>query len=279
MALKSEIDNLRPLTSLDDYTPDDQTMELVAKFYDETPVEDVSVAGSDTSLSDSSTDSGSDNDDDDDSSGYPSGNRSHRKTGGSDPRNDSDVEVVDIDSDGDDDEDRPDVSMRPHSDTEIPSRSGIDSKRPSDSTMATAEPAVIVIEDDDNGGHGRHRRNDPDYSTSDGLFIRSGSCTTHTDNNSNEVTVVSAPPGFIDLTLDDDDDNGMEIDDTESDQEEEDVKPEITLDDDDDDDDDDNRSIKLEESIYETPPNTPSPDSDSSSDTSLKRSASEYYLD
>ncbi|KAI0518132.1 hypothetical protein F5B22DRAFT_654445 [Xylaria bambusicola] len=284
MALKSEIENLRPLTSLSDYFPDDQTMELVAKFYDETTVENVSVAGSDTSSSASSEDSDSDSDDDDDSSGDSSGNRSRRKTGGSDPGSDSDVEVIDIDSDGDDDEDRPDDSFGVHSDANSPSRSGFDKRRYNSSNMATVEPAVIMIEDDDDDSHRRHRRNGTDYSTSDGLFVRSGSCTAYTDDDSDEVTVISAPPGFVDLTLDDDDDdngdNGIKIDDTESDQEEEDVKPDIILDNDDDDDDDDdsNRSIKLEESIYETLQDTANPDSDSSSDMSLKRSASEYYL-
>ncbi|RYC64272.1 hypothetical protein CHU98_g1930 [Xylaria longipes] len=233
MALKTEIENLRPLTTLDDFIPDDQLNELVKRFYDETPVEDVSVNGSETSLSSGSSgisglstfssdfDSDSD-DDDDDGSGGPSRRSSPR--GSHHPDIDQVVEIIDSDTEMEDDggsSDGPnDNGSQPTyidlsetmSDSGRSSRSrstGTDGY-PYESGLHTTvtpqpppQPPVVVIEDDDNNdGRRRRRGRGGDVSTdSGGLFVRSGSCTAPTDNvpsSDNE-----RPNEVIDLTLDD----------------------------------------------------------------------------
>lgn len=256
MALKSEIDNLRPLRLLEDYFPDDQTAELVAGFYDDTPVDDVSVDGSDTSSSDGSSDSDSGSDDDDNSSGYSSGSHSFRTTEEYDPESNNTTPEVDGGDDMDDDE----------------NRSG-------------SAAAPIVIPDDNDNRRGRRRGRDHDVSTSDELFVRSGSCTAHTEidiDSDDEVTVISQSSGFIDLTLDDDKNGAMDIDDADNalKEEEDEIEPEIKPEVDSDNDDDEVSFMKSEELAYQgLSPMRPSPGSDSGSNRSLKREASEDNSD
>ncbi|KAI1366894.1 hypothetical protein F5Y08DRAFT_299986 [Xylaria arbuscula] len=251
MALKSEIDNLRPLTLLEDYIPDDQTAELVASFYDDTSVDDVSVADSDMSSSDGSSDSDSDSDSDDDddsSSGYSSGS-SCRVPKGYGRKNKNSTSVTDGGDNMDDDENRPgDVS----------------------------EP--IVIPGDDDNHRRRRRGRDQDISTSDELFVRSGSCTAHTDHDSDdEVTVVTQSSSFVDLTVDDDECYIMDVDDAISvPKEEDEIKTEVLPDDD----EEEYLFVKSEESTFQgLSPNAPEFDSDSRSIQSSKRSPSEDNLD
>ncbi|KAI1758322.1 hypothetical protein F4782DRAFT_20832 [Xylaria castorea] len=225
MALKTEIENLPALTGLDDFIPDDELNELVKGFYDEIPVENVSMGGSETSLNSSGISGlstfSSDSDPDDDS-GDSSRSPSGTSRGSHELEIDRVVEVVDSDTEMEDD-DRP--SDRPNYNGSQPtyidlsdstSDSGGSSRSSSNGndgypyesglhTTVTPQPRVIVIEDDDNDDRKRrHRRRGGGFSTdSGGLFMPSGSCTATADNDlssDNEMAVE-----LIDLTLEDSD--------------------------------------------------------------------------
>lgn len=226
MALKSELENLLYLKGLHDFTPDDQLHELVKSFYDETPVEDVSVGGSETSedssgISGFSTFSGDSGPDDD------SADSSHTAPGSSRGSPDHDMSEVVVILDSDDEmEDDDGSSDGSGSDGSQPSYVALsetvsDSRRslrsgssrsddhPYDTgqnTTITPQPRVITIKDDEDDDRKRgHRRPGGGFSTdSSSLFMPSGSCTAGSVDNSlssdNE-----RPTGVIDLTLEDDD--------------------------------------------------------------------------
>ncbi|KAI1741769.1 hypothetical protein F4680DRAFT_464398 [Xylaria scruposa] len=210
MALKTEIENLRALPKLEDFTPDDELDELIKSFYDETPVEDVSMGGSETSSNSSLPD---DSDFDNDSA-YSSHTPSQTTRGS------RVIEIVDSDTEmGDDDrpsdgpndnEAQPAVidltdSMSDSESSLRRSSSGTPGV-PYDSglhTTVTPQPQPIVIDDDDdNSKRRRGRRNGGLSSDSDALFLPSGSGTaTSTDNvltSDNERR-----SGLIDLTHED----------------------------------------------------------------------------
>ncbi|KAI0450758.1 hypothetical protein F5B21DRAFT_528646 [Xylaria acuta] len=235
MALKAEIENLRPLTTLQDFNPDDQLNELVMRFYDETPVEDVSVGGSVTSASSNSSGISrlstfsSDSSPDDDSSGS-SRSLSRTRRGSHDLDIDRVVEIVDSDiemEDGDRLSDGPndngsqptviDLSDDTMSESGRSSRSGSRGSggllyESGPHTTVTPQPPVIVIEDDDsNDRKRRRRRRNGGFSTdSGGLFMPSGSCTAATDNILSSGSDNERPAELIDLTLEDVDGGAME---------------------------------------------------------------------
>ncbi|TRX95496.1 hypothetical protein FHL15_003454 [Xylaria flabelliformis] len=195
MALKTEIENLPALTKLEDFSPDDELEELIKRFYDETPVEDVSVGGSETSSSSSPIsefpdDSEFDIDSGDSSCGLSGTSRSSQV-----------IEIVDSDTEMSDD--RPsDVSSNNESQsilvdlTDSMSESESSSRRslsgnagvPYESglhTTVTPQPQAIVIvdDDDDSSQRRRERRSGGLGSDSDGLFLPSRSGTAASTGN------------------------------------------------------------------------------------------------
>ncbi|KAI1310745.1 hypothetical protein F5Y03DRAFT_403078 [Xylaria venustula] len=309
MSLQTEVENLRPLTGLAEFTPDDETRELVARFYDDTPVEDVSAGGSETSSSSSSrssgfsshfsssSSSGSDDDDDSGDSSRSSSSSSSSGSGGPGP----DPIMFDSDTDMDDNEVEPSASTGSSSGSGSSSFSGFGNgdgyPRGSGLTPSVpSHPPVIVIEDDDDRDHRPARRN---YSTDEKLFVTSGSCTAHSDpgpdsdddnDDDDDVVFLGEATALIDLTLDDDDDDNQDSGtmtihaDTQNDSEEEindnmevksesDVKSDDYLetdeDDNDNEDDDVITTVKTEATVSPTP----------SASTSLDESDSESDSD
>ncbi|KAI0553897.1 hypothetical protein F4679DRAFT_598170 [Xylaria curta] len=219
MALKTEIENLRALTKLEDFIPDDELDELIKSFYDETPVEDVSMGGSETS----SNSFLSDDPNFDTDSAYSSHSPSETTHGSHDLYIDRVIEIIDSDTEmGDDDrpsngfdynEAQPAVidltdSMSDSGSSSRWSSSG-NAGVPYDSglhTTVTPQPQAIVIDDDDDHNSKRRhgRRKEGLSSDSDGLFLPSGSGTAaSTDNvltSDNERRA-----RFIDLTHEDED--------------------------------------------------------------------------
>lgn len=278
--LKAEIDNLRPLTGLQDFSPDDETRELVAHFYDDTPVEDVSVGGLETSSSDSTGISGAstapsdsfDSDPDDGPGGF-----SRSRSGSSTSDTNRSMEITDDDTrmDEDDDEFGPNNNEQQPSDIDMSdvasdiarlSHSSSDGggDNPDDSGLSIA--SAIVIDDDDNDTISG--RTHGDYqSTDSGLFVRSGSGTApdsdRSDGDTNTNVFNGISDGFIDLTLEDGED------------EENDVQGEKQVIKIDDDDDDDKTNIKEEKSPSQSSPGP----SGSGLGGSAKRSLGEGSLD
>ncbi|KAI0186715.1 hypothetical protein EV127DRAFT_484027 [Xylaria flabelliformis] len=195
MALKTEIENLPALTKLEDFDPDDELDELIKRFYDETPAEDVSVGGSETSsnsslISEFPEDSEFDIDSGDSSSGLSGTSRGSRV-----------IEIVDSDTEMGDD--RPsDVpsnnEARPilidltdfMSESEnsalwsLSSNAGVLYESGLHTTV-TPQPQAIVIDDDDDHSNKRRRerRNRGLGSDSEGLFLPSGSGTAASTGN------------------------------------------------------------------------------------------------
>ncbi|KAI8626443.1 hypothetical protein F5Y19DRAFT_446565 [Xylariaceae sp. FL1651] len=258
MALRTEIENLQPLTGLEDFEPSDEIMELVKRLYDDTSLSYVSVGGSETSLSTASFDRSAVSIASDDSfdsgygddSGDPSRNslRGHNSGPG---RIDEAIELdSDTEMDDDDDLSKHGGSHQGSDISNINSSSGTSSHsgssgddHPGDSGLNTtitpqprSQPPVIDLTQDDEGDNGR-RSSDTDHgSSTEGLFVRSGSCTanTVTDFSSDEGLLVrlgghgrnasnviidltsdKQPDMYIDLTLNDDEsDDAMKVDDT-----------------------------------------------------------------
>ncbi|KAI1422570.1 hypothetical protein F5Y12DRAFT_717265 [Xylaria sp. FL1777] len=259
MILKTEIENLRPLTGLKEFTPDDETRELVASFYDDTSVEDVSAGGSETSSSSSSNSDSDSDDDSDDNPGDSSERHSSNNSGGCSFGASGDPIMVDSDSDSEMDDDRDGSGGLLHS--------GLDNRNESQATTITPQPPVIVIEDDDDSYDNGNRRS---HTTDEELFVRLGSGSAHSNtpppSDDDEVMIVRGPSTFIDLTLDDDDDNGtepMDIDEQSNNTKEDDDYKEIKLEEDLD---------NLDEDDYEnqSPSNASNPDSGSGSNMLLK---------
>ncbi|KAI1118224.1 hypothetical protein F5Y14DRAFT_438653 [Nemania sp. NC0429] len=285
--LKAEIDNLRPLTGLADFQPDDETRELVAHFYDETPVEDVSVGGSETFSSSRST--GSSDSFDSSSDGAPGGSsRSVSDTNASTEIADSDTPMDDDDDEpGPDDDDQPsDIDL-----TEIVnflgrsshSGSGGGGDAPDNSGVNGAsapQPSVIVIDDDDGDENDTTSRRTGGYhSTDSGLFVRSGSGTAPESDNSG----VEANAGgggsyeYIDLTRDDED----LVDQDHEENSVQEAREVLKIDDDDKDEDDKNDDENNEQNIKVeiSPSRSSSSQSGSGRGTSVKRSSSESSQD
>ncbi|KAI0864564.1 hypothetical protein F4860DRAFT_510896 [Xylaria cubensis] len=195
MVLKTEIENLPALTTLEDFTPDDELDELIKSFYDEVPVEDVSVGGSETSSSSSPISEFPDDSEFDIDSGHSSSGLSGTSRGS------RVIEIVDSDTEMGDD--RPsDVpsnnEARPilidltdsmsesensalwslSSNAGVPYESGLH-------TTVTPQPQAIVIDDDDDHSNKRRRerRNRGLGSDSEGLFLPSGSGTAASTGN------------------------------------------------------------------------------------------------
>ncbi|KAI3320332.1 hypothetical protein HD806DRAFT_241983 [Xylariaceae sp. AK1471] len=226
MIFKSEIENLPPLTGQGDFQPDDETMELIKNFYDDTPVESAPVGGSDTSsdssarstVSGDSWDTGPDDDFEDSPCHSP-----RSPSGIHNPRVAKKVEVIELDSDVEMDDNADDLSgingMQSseidmsdiNSSSGCPSHSLFDRSNDSGrnsglNTTVTPQPQAIVIEDDDiivipdhdhnNHNHNEHRRRFHGHASStDGyLFVPTGSCSAPTHNNlssDEEVSTVS----------------------------------------------------------------------------------------
>ncbi|KAI0441426.1 hypothetical protein F4803DRAFT_576466 [Xylaria telfairii] len=228
-ALKTEIENLLYLPGLQDFRPDDQLHELVKSFYDETPVEDVSVGGSETSddssdVSGFSTFSGDSGPDDD--SGGPSHAASGSSRGSSDHDMGGVIEILDSDDEMEDD-DRPsdgsssNVSPPSYvapSETMSVSRrsllSGSSSSdaNPYDTGNTTVTPQLplraLLIGDDDNDDRNRHRGQPGGGFNTDSsdLFMPSGSGTAGSTGNATSSDNERSSE-VIDLTLEDDDDD------------------------------------------------------------------------
>lgn len=286
--LKAEIDNLRPLTGLSDFQPDDETRELVAHFYDDTLIEDVPVGGSETSSSESSgisesltASSDSSDSHPDDGPGGVSRNLSHSRSDNSNSHTNRSTEMADSDTEMDDDDDefgpdhneqqtsdidRSDIVSDPaHSSHSSSNGGGDDPDNSGPNITSTTQPSVIVIadDDDDNDDAISHRRRRDYQSTDSGLFVRSGSGTAPDSGRSDGDTIVynRVSYGFVDLTLDDEEDEEDEENDVQE------VKQVVKIDDD----DDDKKSIKVEKS----PSQGPSSPSGSGPGISAKRSRSE----
>lgn len=274
--LKAEIDNLLPLAGLADFLPDDETRGLVAHFYDDTPVEDVSVGGSDTSSSSGSSgisrlstaSSGSSDSHPDDGPGSFSRSRS----GSLNSHANRSTEIADDDAQMDDDDNDfgPNNNEQETSDIDMADIVSDNPDAGGQNTESAPRSSVIVIaddDDDDNDTNSRRTRHDY-HSTDSGLFVRSGSGTApESDARSDGDTNVHnrVPGGFIDLTLDDEE--GDEEDEEENEVQE--VKQVIKIDDDAD--DDDKKSVKAEKSPSHGP-------SGSGLGISAKRSLSEGSL-
>ncbi|KAJ8130241.1 hypothetical protein O1611_g3387 [Lasiodiplodia mahajangana] len=287
---KAEIENLKPLTGLADFIPDDEIKELVLSFYNDNLVEDISTYGSEAPSSSSSGISrvqtlsdGSESDTDRDSRG------SSRSRDGSPSSHieidDSDTEMGDNDDDDEDDDD--DAPDRPNDNGPPPqeidgdnavtesgpssrSRSSSNDNNPNDTSATSIRPPPIVIEDDDANDNIRRRtsRNGGDYSTDGGLFVRSGSCTAPEDppsGDENQAIGGRQSTTLIDLTGDNDE---HQVDDDEVEEVE---NPNN--------DDDREKSIKTEESATRSPSGPHNSDSDSDTRSSQKRSRSKGKLD
>jgi len=242
MALKAEFENLLPLTGLADYMPADDDFELAKAFYDNTPVDVISVGGSDTSSNASgstfSSDSSSSNSDDD-SEGPSSLRYSYS------PPPSRDVVEIDDDEDMDDVGDVRDVDDPQNSDTDSsdamsdsgrsllrdqdnsdPQSSGLNTSiysQPEHLIIEDSEnPEVIVIPDDEESAdqNARYTRTyrDGNGSSTDGLFVRRGSCSAPsgrenftTDDEDRELArrLPSRPNIVIDLSNDDDDSDNL----------------------------------------------------------------------
>ncbi|KAI1178292.1 hypothetical protein F4777DRAFT_111792 [Nemania sp. FL0916] len=243
-AFKAEVDNLLPLTALQEkipeepnadeepgarhqapFTPDDKMRELVESFYDDTLVddvpEDVPEDASDTSSSGISGFSSDSGDSWDSSSGGSSGSSSSRSssgTNGSAEVIDLDIEMEDNNSASglsrDNNQQASDVDM---SDAENgsgsrsrPNSGGHLNKR-CRKTVPGSKYSVIVVDDNQNGD------GDNDVRTDSGLFVPSGSCSARSNNISDRSnrsngtgTTDRDLAGLIDLTLDDEDDDEVE---------------------------------------------------------------------
>jgi hypothetical protein len=224
LIFKNEIENLPPLTCQGDFEPDDEIMELVKSFYDDTPVETVAVGGSDTSSNSSarSTVSGNSRDAESNDGFEISPYGSPRSPGGiHKPRKGEYAEVIKVDDDvemGDDADHLPSNDGLHHLDIELSdpsSRSGRASPSVFDggydlgasSSLNTTVPSqsqavitegnyVIIIPDDDHNSENhenRRRRFHGNTSSTDGyMFVASGSCSAPThDNLSSDEEVVT----------------------------------------------------------------------------------------
>ncbi|TGJ81514.1 hypothetical protein E0Z10_g7253 [Xylaria hypoxylon] len=300
MALKAEIENLRPLTALKDFVLGDDIKELVLSFYDDT-VDLVSDGGSETSspssscisgfsglaitLSDDSSDSDYSSDSDSDGGSVVS---SRRPCG-----MDRDVEEVYSDTEMGDNGNGPELKPLDVDMSETNSSSGRSSQSgsnnmnryPDDSglhTTVTPQPPVIVIEDDDDdddeiNDYNRHMRHDEGFSTNSELFVRSRPRSTPR-NGGEGIHVVGNSVDVIDLTGNDDNDIDVTIiDDPNNDEDDGDEDEEVKSYDDDDSEDETN-SMKTESSSSQGPSDPPDLGSGSDSNIPLKRSIREGGL-
>ncbi|KAI1124579.1 hypothetical protein F5Y10DRAFT_268993 [Nemania abortiva] len=281
---KAEIENLRPLTGLADYIPDDETRELVLRFYDDTLTEDVTTHGSETSSSSGISRVHTISDDSDSGSGTDRSPRGSSRSRGSSPN--SRIEIEDSDTEMGDDDNAPhrssDNDPQPQ-DIDIPdavsdssrtrrSSSGSTNSNPDDTgatTAASPRHPIIVIEDDDANDNIQHHKNRGGYhSTDSGLFVRSGSCTAHDDTHSSgeEKAVRSRKSTtFVDLTGDDENEANDEG------EVEEVSNPNNG--------DEKEKSIKLEESSPRSRSGSSKSDSDSDASNPQKRPGSKHGSD
>ncbi|KAI1078867.1 hypothetical protein F5B20DRAFT_591145 [Whalleya microplaca] len=210
---KSHLRDLTPLTGLVGWVPSDGDLQIISKFYDETPLvgvvngreaspsvmsidsgygsegsDDVSTIGSD---SDHSTDSSLDNDDDTQPripSG-PGGSHSHSHR----PNVPDIINLLDSDSDSDSDSV---TSSSSDSDTDMDDSDG-DEDGPTlyetqGTTLSPGRTQAVTIDLTHNDGNDRTHIDDG-YSSSDGLFVSEGSCSGY-GTTSGRVTML------IDLT-------------------------------------------------------------------------------
>lgn len=113
MAVRCELENLKPLTGLENYHPSDEEKEIVDRFYDDTPVEDVPMGGSETSSGSSSSGSEASTDSEESESESESDSDSDSSSDGGDDVNINEI----IDSDNTEAEDDVDHSSHSNSDS------------------------------------------------------------------------------------------------------------------------------------------------------------------
>lgn len=201
MVFKSEIENLLPLTGQGDFDPHGDIMELVKSFYDNRPVWNVSVGGSDTS-SDSSASSVSGDSSDTSPPSSPDGSPSHSICSPrviTKPSKGKAIEVIELDDDvemGDDDDDELTILNGPNHNFYDSSSSSGSSSRPSSSSSPKSD--TIVIPDDDDEPNDYHSRSGScDISVDDEPnehHSRSGSCDPSVcEVSSNNSTVYDGP--------------------------------------------------------------------------------------
>ncbi|KAI0875811.1 hypothetical protein GGS24DRAFT_515041 [Hypoxylon argillaceum] len=179
---EAEIENLEPLTGLTMFRPDDETMGFVARFYDDTLIEDTSINGSETSSSSSgySSSGGYSTSGDSSDSGNSSISGGSARSASRSSTVESDVEVIDSDVEMGDASNAPeDIDQEPQ-DIDIAdylSSSSRSSRSNSIVSNVTPQPHIIIIEDGDANDKKRRRPCGGGETSSDsGLFVREGSC-------------------------------------------------------------------------------------------------------
>ncbi|KAI0138910.1 hypothetical protein F4776DRAFT_42410 [Hypoxylon sp. NC0597] len=174
LALKSELENLTPLKGLRNWIPSPADIRVIKEFYDESPILDDLVYGSETSESDNADSSSNDTDDDSDSD--DGGDKALARRVRNPPNRPNNggsncpgriVEIIDSDSDRGAESDR---DTEPNSDND-------DGIWPY-GTQAISNPSISSSQ---NRNHSEQRNNDgaradlDDDDGSSGLFVRSGS--------------------------------------------------------------------------------------------------------
>ncbi|KAF2965332.1 hypothetical protein GQX73_g8216 [Xylaria multiplex] len=246
MALRTEIENLRPLPGLSEFRLSGEVRELVDSFYDDTPVDIVSEGGSETSSSSSSRDSGfsgltttaSDSSSDSESDGGHGGSSRLPSDSRSDTySSDMNIDVEEVDSCNEEGSTLQTLVVdmsETDSDSGRSSRSGFNKNNhnPDDSGLNTiiTQPHVIVIEDDeDDYDNDKDRRThyEEGYSTNSELFVRSHPRSSYGNGDKGGPIMRNSVP-LIDLTVDSDYDNGTGNDGDED----QDIKSDDSFDDD-----------------------------------------------